>query len=75
MEQEPPMGFEPATGERSQTDWDRRKLQLQSLPLVVRQRNIINSWDVLYCPQKLWLKDAARPECEGTMFRRNVGKH
>jgi len=48
--------------------WDRQKLQLQPLPLVVRQRNIISSWDVLYCPLKEWLKEAGRPECEGIMF-------
>jgi len=74
MAQEPPVGFEPATSERPQTHWDRQKLQLQSLPLVVRQRNILNSWDVLHYPQKERLKDAGRPECLGTMFRRKVGK-
>jgi len=70
----PRAGFEPATSEQPQTHWDRQELQLQSLPRVVRQRNIINSWVVLYCPQKEWRKDAGRPECEGTVFRPNVGK-
>ena len=75
MAQEPTAGFEPATSDRPQTHWDVQKLQLRSLRLVVRQRNIINNWNVRYCPQNYWLNDAGRPECEGTMFRRNVGKH